>query len=315
MPEKNLKDVIIVGAGPAGVSCALALQQLGYAAVVIESANQCGGRLRELADRSPGVGDAPSPANTALALNVMAADQSVDIRLGNPAIEAVADAQWIALVLQDGSVLGAQYLVLACGVSPRTGGLLELPGRLIGPGVVVSDALLPEQTVAILGGGDSAFQAYQAFRAAGAGQVKIFARHLRARSQLALAVPEGDIVLGEYEVNPHHNEVNGRTFDLIRVLYGYEVLPPALLGLGLETTPDGHVKTDHHFETSVPRVFAIGDMAGKARPSCTAAVAQGLVAAREIQRRLDQPVIEALSMRLATRSTAHCLKQTLPNLE
>lgn len=302
MSENKLTDVIIVGAGPAGVSCALALQQLGYTAVVIESAPQCGGRLRDIGDQSTGVGDAESPTSAALALNVLAAGQSLDLRSGNAAVEALADDRWVALALEDGSILGARYLVLACGVTPRSGGLAPLPGRVIGPTAVDLDPGMSERSVAILGGGDSAFQTYQAFRSAGAHQVTIFARHLRARAQLARTVPEADIVVGDYEVNPHQNEINAQPYDVVRVCYGYEVRRSSLLGLPLATTQDGLVQTDHCFETSLPRVFAIGDMAGKTRPSCTGAFAHGLVAAREIQRRLDWPAMEALNQRLLARN-------------
>lgn len=301
MSDNKLTDVIIVGAGPAGVSCALALRQLGYTAVVIESAPQCGGRLRDIADQSSGVGDAESPASAALALNVLAAGQSLDLRSGSAAVEALANDRWVALALADGSVLGAKYLVLACGVAPRSGGLASLPGRVIGPAAVEHDPGISERSVAILGGGDSAFQTYQAFRAAGANQVTIFARHLRARAQLALAVPESDIVVGDYEVNPHQNEINAQPYDLVRVCYGYEVRRSAMLGLSLTTTEEGLVQTNHCFETNLPHVFAIGDMAGKTRPSCTGAFAHGLVAAREIQRRLDMPALEAMNERLSAR--------------
>lgn len=38
-----MNDVIIVGAGPAGVSCALWLKQLGFSPVVVDRNETCGG--------------------------------------------------------------------------------------------------------------------------------------------------------------------------------------------------------------------------------------------------------------------------------
>ncbi|CAB5514255.1 Ferredoxin--NADP reductase [Achromobacter anxifer] len=156
-------------------------------------------------------------------------------------------------------------------------------------------------SVAILGGGDSAFQSYLALKQAGAPRITIFARSLRARAQLVTAVPETDVRLGEYDVNPIHNEVNGQPYNLVHVCYGYEVPRRSLMGLMVGLSPEGLVLTDNHYETAVPGVFAIGDMAGKMRPSSAAAFAEGLIVAREIQRRLDAPVLQSLSERL-TRS-------------
>lgn len=302
MSSQSLKDVLVVGAGPAGISCALALQQLGYTVVVIEGSAHCGGRLREF--RQPGCGDGGATAlQAAQALNIAAMGQALDVRHSNPAVEALAGRTSFGLVLQDGTVLGGRCLVLACGIAPRSGGLARRQGRIFGPDPLPPDLTLEDCSVAILGGGDSAFQSYLALKQAGAPRITIFARSLRARAQLVTAVPETDVLLGEYDVNPIHNEVNGRPYNLVHVCYGYEVPRRSLMGLMVGLSPEGLVLTDNHYETAVPGVFAIGDMAGKMRPSSAAAFAEGLIVAREIQRRLDSPVLQSLSERL-TRSPA-----------
>lgn len=298
MSDRDQKDVIIVGAGPAGISCGLALQQLGYAVTVVEGGSTCGGRLRSIPQEG-GVGDRSPDA--AQALNLAALGQALEVRLLTPAVGVVANEESIRLTLGDGTQLVGRYLVLACGVSHRDGGLDSRPGRIFGPQHPPLDVLIPESDVAILGGGDSAFQSYLAFRRLGARSVTVFARTLRARAQLATAVPECDIRLGGYEVSPLHNQIDGRPYDLVHVCYGYEVSRAGLLGLDIALTDSGLVQTDGGYESSIRGIFAIGDMAGRMRPSSAAAFAEGLIVARELQRRLDGPVLQALNERLANK--------------
>jgi dimethylamine/trimethylamine dehydrogenase len=44
-PKKDLKEVLVVGAGPAGLECARALGQRGYSVILVEARNELGGRV------------------------------------------------------------------------------------------------------------------------------------------------------------------------------------------------------------------------------------------------------------------------------
>ena len=58
-PAASTASVLIVGAGPAGLECALTLGRRGYEVTVAEAADEFGGRLRfetRLPDLPPGVG-------------------------------------------------------------------------------------------------------------------------------------------------------------------------------------------------------------------------------------------------------------------
>jgi len=55
-PAGSTDSILIVGAGPAGLECALALTNRGYQVVLAEKADSCGGRLRREATL-PGLGE------------------------------------------------------------------------------------------------------------------------------------------------------------------------------------------------------------------------------------------------------------------
>ena len=122
-------------------------------------------------------------------------------------------------------------MVLAGGVVPRTGGLLTRGPMLIGPGRVISESNFEGKSVAILGGGDNAFENYQFIKKRGAKAVHIYARTLRARAELLEAVPPEHVTEGAYTLREEASSVNGVGYDRIVVLYGYETNRASLLGL------------------------------------------------------------------------------------
>ena len=182
----------------------------------------------------------------------------------------------------------SRCVVVASGVRAATGGFKATRDFLIGPGAQIATRDYKGRSVAILGGGDNAFENYLFVKKNGARRVRIFARNIRARQAFLALVPPDHVIVGEAVIKSSRNQVNGETFDAIIVLYGWTTHTPFLARLKPARDPNGFILTDEHCETSVTGVFAIGEVAHRMHPCCVTAMADGVVAAKAIQRRLEQ---------------------------
>lgn len=225
--------------------------------------------------------------DVAQALHSNAVRHGCALYLGEPAVAAHREDAWWTVTLASGQRLRAPCLVLAGGVSPKTGGLRARASLLIGPGTQVANTNFEGARVAILGGGDSAFENYRFVTERGAREVHVYARALRARAQLLESVPPEAVRLGEFLFDDARSTVNGEPYDQVLVLFGYEANKASLLGLEPAMHARGFVQTDTNCLTSLPRVWAIGELAQRAHPCCATAMADGVVAAKAIQRDLE----------------------------
>lgn len=283
-----MNDVTIIGAGPAGVSCAIWLKQLGFKVLLVDRNDRCGGLQLRNPFTNTWIATSSNVRGTdvASALNENVVAHGVPLRLNTECRAAKrVDKAW-EVEFADGSIVLSKMLVLASGVVPRSGGLIARLGVLVGPGPQIANTDFSGARLAILGGGDSAFENYLFARQRGAAEITIFARTLRARPELMDQVPPEDVLLGPYEVDKY-GRVNGKSYDQVLVLYGYEAGPSALLGLKPALRPDGFVLTDASCETSIPGLYAIGEIAQRAHPCCVTAMADGVIAAKAIQRHLE----------------------------
>jgi thioredoxin reductase len=295
MGIEKMFDAVIVGAGAAGASCAVWLARLGFAPVVVDAAQQVGG----LCLLNPFVDDwnvsLPGTTGPQVADNLVhnLAEAKVPVVLSYPVVHAGHDAEGFVVSAHaqvNSAVIRARYLVLATGVTAR--GLPQVdqaaPGVLVGPGPHIVAQDFQGRRVAVLGGGDNAFEnALYAMRR-GALQVQVYARTIRAQQQLVRQVPDGCVALGPYEVDALAKTVNGQPFDVILVFYGWEPSTPFARGLHLQRTHEGFVATDWRTaETSHRGVYAIGEVAQRQHPCIVTAMADGVTAAKAIQARIE----------------------------
>lgn len=282
-------DALIVGGGPAGVSCATWMKQLGFEPLLIEKNEQCGGLQLSNPYTNTWIASSSGTygADIAAAMQANMIQHNVAMRLGISAQRADVDHDGVQLALSTGETVHGKYLVLAGGVSPKTGGHSNRLGLIVGPGHGVAKTNFSGARVAILGGGDSAFENYNFISKQGPAQLSIYARTLRARSEMLEQVPPEHVVVGDYALDTKNNTVNGQPFDQIVVLYGYEANKESLLGLELLMKSDGFVWTNGDCATNNDRVYAIGELAHRAHPCCVTSMADGVVTAKALQRRLE----------------------------
>lgn len=292
-------DAIIVGGGPAGASCAIWLKLLGFRACIVDTRASLGG----LQNESPYPNDWIAPVvglrgqDVASSIHRHVAAHDIETYLETSVLAATKRGETFVVEAERASgrlTLEAPYLVAASGVRPADGGMRAAPNFLIGPGRQIAQRNFAGQSVAVLGGGDSAFENYEFIRDRGADDVHIYARTLCARREFLERVPARDVRIGSYEVDPRALSVSGRRYDVIVVLYGWTPALDYMDELLPALNARGFVATDlATCETSVPNMFAIGEVAHRMHPCCVTSMADGVVTAKEIQKRIEADAKEA----------------------
>lgn len=300
--------IAIIGAGPAGLSCALWLSNMGCHPVLLERASQSGGMLRfnhHVNDWLLGFPRATGHAlkdrfmehllhrNTAIITSAL--PTSIGLEEKGFSIAFTASAQQHRI--------DTDFLVIASGTRPRAPmGLMRLaanfPDRVfIGTGELCVDDFAPEKHIAIFGGGDNAFENAYHLAARGS-KVDIYCRSLaRARREwIERCKTLPNILL-------HHNTItsqyaangSGVSFlandapieaDVIAVMYGYEPNADTLKEIApwLEPTinQEGFIRVNEYQQTQIPHLYAIGDVTDRPLPCLPSAIGQGSVAAKAI---------------------------------
>ncbi|KCV67149.1 NAD(P)/FAD-dependent oxidoreductase [Bordetella bronchiseptica] len=295
---RQFYDAVIVGGGPAGASCAIWLARLGLAPLLVEAGERLGGLGNDNPFTDDWIAVLPNVTGQQAAANIAAsvAAAGVPVRLGAPAT-AVRPCKGGVEVRLGGDGRDAVYgksLVIASGVRAR--GLpghpqqARWPGVLIGPGSPIVAQDYAGLSVAVLGGGDNAFENFVYVRNRGARRVDLYARTVRAQQQWVARAGVDGVRVGPYRVDPAGRTVDGRPYDLILVFYGWEPQAAFADSLNLERDSRGYLRTDFATaQTSLPDVYAIGEVAHRMHPCVVTSLADGVVAAKAIQRRWERP--------------------------
>lgn len=288
-----MKSAIILGGGPAGCQCALWLKMLGHDPLLIERQKQLGGLQRNNPFENNWMVGLPNKLGMALA-----GDMHDHVLAAN--ISVLLESQVNRLVLHDDHVevtvsnqpLMAKYFVIATGVRPRKDILVATENVLIGPGANIFNYDFSGKRVAILGAGDNAAENYSFIKSREPALCHVYARHVKARPSLWQCMAHDDIFYAPYEVDQAFMTIlHGKTrhqYDVMVVLYGFEANVACLFNPYKSQLLDanGYIKTNADCETAYARIFAIGEVTNRMHPCVITAMADGVVAAKAIQRRL-----------------------------
>jgi ferredoxin/flavodoxin---NADP+ reductase len=279
-------DVVIIGAGPAGLAASLTTAHRGLTTLVLEAKDVIGGAPQffypdKLIVDVPAFPDGVLGAELSSSLYKQAKNALVQFRLNEELIsildtEQVEHGASLKKVISNQSSYLCRKVILAMGI-------LHTPRKL-----PVLDALccsevtyrLPKKksfegkTVAIIGGGDSALDSAVMVQERG-GSVVIVVREktpIGKPSTLKRVLENGAVVIGSSEVKKA--KVDNELIEMelssgehkkchqVIISIGFLWAKELLQSLELDLKDDGTVAVDSYFETNRKGIFAVGDMHG-----------------------------------------------------
>ena len=277
-------DCIVVGGGPAGLSAAINLHQRGKSCLVLSAA---AGYLAK-AERMDNYLGMPGMTGQEMLhrFTEHAAGMEIEIRTGRVGNILPFDGHF--MLNFGGDMLEARSVILATGVSKAkpVAGEAELLGMGVSYCATCDGMLYKGRDVVVWGLAEEA--ASEANFLVGIGcRVTFVSGRRPAGLDEAIPFETGSIreVLGEGTVSGVRL-TDGRELACTGVFILRAAVAPDSLLPGLELR-DGFVYTERDMSTSVPGVFAAGDLVGKPL-QVAKAVGEGLVAALSAAEYLDR---------------------------
>lgn len=303
-----MHDVIIIGAGPAGLSAARWCDELGLDTLVLEANQEVGGQLTWIHNRID---------------NYLGVHADNGQQLRDLFIEETKDCdfdQWTSVQidridlktkrirLQSGEELHSIAIIIATGLRRRR---LGIPGEteFIGRGIIDSGKRdrdrFAGKDVCVIGGGDAAAE-NALLLAEVCPTVTLVNRNrkLRARREFTeqlhthhciTVFPESNVrrIIGNDHIEAVEIERAGaiKPFQMavqgVVIRVGFEPNTNFIRGQ-LNLDDRGYVIVNSGQETSVENVFAIGDVANPLAPTIAGATGAGATVAKVIAGRLQQ---------------------------
>src|SRR5215510_14341469 len=302
-----MHDVIIIGAGPAGLSTAFWCDELGLDTLVLEQAEQIGGQLHRVYNPIENYLGLKTRNGAELLELFSRGVDDADFDLWTGAVVDSIDLRAKRVSLRSGEVLQAISIIIATGVRPRS---LGIPGEkeFAGKGMIESGTrdreLFAGKDVCVIGGGDAAVENAlllaevcptvtlvhrgKKLRARQEFTERLQANHcITVFTESVLTRIIGDEAVEAVEIQ---RKAGLKPFQLaVRgVLIRIGVEPNSqFFREQLETDEKGFIKVSSTQETSVPMVFAAGDVSNPLAPTISSAAGAGAIAAKVIAARLS----------------------------
>jgi thioredoxin reductase (NADPH) len=307
--DRSAYDLVIVGGGPAGLAAAIYAAREGVDAVVVD-ASALGGQaaITDRIDNYPGFPEGVTGGELADRFVAQVRRYGVQL-LSAVSVEAVTrDRDDVVTALSSGQQLASHAAIVATGSTYRR---LNVPGEddLIGFGVhycATCDGPFYRgaEELIVIGGGNSALEE-GLHLSEFARRVRILARSglsaspvltARIRSDPQFVVNTGvDIVAFEAEHSRFaavvaRDRATGETFRFpAAAAFVFIGLKPnnAFLGPAADRDPGGFLRTSPAMQTSLPGVFAAGDVRSGSTKQLGSAVGDGIAALLMARRYLE----------------------------
>ena len=302
-----MHDVIIIGAGPAGLSAALWCDELGLDTLVVEQAAEVGGQLLRVHNPVENYLGARAANGRELRDLFAAQIEEKEFDLWTEAEIEEVDLKAKRVRLRSGEDLQAIALVIATGVRRRC---LGIPGEseFAGRGVLESGRLERERVagedVLVVGGGDAAAENALLLAETCATVTLVhrgkrlsarpeFVERLRGEHRVTVFTETTlERILGRERVESAEilraGALKAMRVAVRGVVVRVGVEPNTELFEGqLERDARGYVVVSATQETSAEMVFAVGDVSNPLAPTISGACGAGATAAKVISSRLS----------------------------
>jgi thioredoxin reductase (NADPH) len=289
-----MHDVIIIGGGPAGLTAGLYNARARLDVVLIERLAPGGQVLTtDWVENYPGFPDGISGFELMDKMKNQAEKFGLVIRNEEAMGLALADDQ--KTVQTNKEAMTAKAVILACGATPRKIGI-EGESLLTGKGVsycaTCDGPFYREQDVAVIGGGDTAVEEalfltrfareiYLIHRRDSLRAIQLLQDRAMAEEKIKFiwdTVPvriEGSEGVEVIELkNVKTGEVTQKTVQGVFIFIGTKPNTDFLKDI-VELDDGGFIITDHRMQTSVPGLFAAGDVRSKDWRQISTAVGEG----------------------------------------
>lgn len=299
-------DTLIIGSGPAGMTAALYAARSNIKVGIIEQGAP-GGQMNNTSDieNYPGYDRISGPE---LAMNMYTPLEKFEVENIYGIVQRVEDAGAVKRVVTDDNTYEAKTVILATGAKHRTLGVTgeeEYTSRGVSYCAVCDGAFFRNQDLLVVGGGDSAVEE-AVYLTQFAKSVTIIHRRDALRAQKILQdrafsndkvhfiwdsvvkeIKGTDVkVSGVTIENVKTGEISEHDFGGIFIYVGIDPVSHMVADLGI-TDEVGWVLTDEHMRTSIPGIFAIGDVRQKDLRQIATAVGDGAIAGQGVYQYIE----------------------------
>ncbi|WRP06093.1 thioredoxin-disulfide reductase [Rossellomorea aquimaris] len=307
MSEEKIYDVIIVGAGPAGMTAAVYTSRASLSTLMLERGVP-GGQMAntEEVENYPGFDHILGPD---LSNKMFDHAKKFGAEYAYGDIKEIIDGEEFKIVKTGSKEFKARAVIITTGAEYKKIGVpgeKELGGRGVSYCAVCDGAFFKGKDLVVVGGGDSAVEE-GVYLTRFANKVTIVHRRGELRAQKILQQRAFDNEKVDFiwnhtvkEINDKEGKVgsvtlvsteNGKETDFqadgVFIYIGMLPLTKPFANLGIINS-EGYIETNEQMETKVPGIFAAGDVREKQLRQIVTATGDGSIAAQTAQHYIEE---------------------------
>ncbi|NMD68908.1 thioredoxin-disulfide reductase [Bacillus sp. DNRA2] len=307
MSEEKIYDVIIAGAGPAGMTAAVYTSRANLSTLMIERGVP-GGQMAntEEVENYPGFDSILGPE---LSTKMFDHAKKFGAEYAYGDIKEIIDGHEYKTIIAGSKEYKARAIIITTGAEYKklgAPGEKELGGRGVSYCAVCDGAFFKNKQLFVIGGGDSAVEE-GVYLTRFASKVTIVHRRDELRAQKILQQRAFDNEKVEFiwshtvkQINEKDGKVGSITLvstktgeeqelpaDGVFIYVGMLPLSKPFESLGI-TNENGYIVTNDQMETKVPGIFAAGDIREKTLRQIVTATGDGSIAAQAVQHYVEE---------------------------
>jgi len=307
MSEEKIYDVVIIGAGPAGMTAAVYTSRANLSTLMIERGIP-GGQMAntEEVENYPGFDTILGPE---LSTKMFDHAKKFGAEYAYGDVTEIIDGEEYKTIISGAKEYKTRAIIISTGAEYKKMGVpgeTELGGRGVSYCAVCDGAFFKQKNLVVVGGGDSAIEE-GVYLTRFADKVTIVHRRDKLRAQKilqdrAFANEKIDFIWNSTvkEINEANGKVGSVTLQStidgaesnfategVFVYIGMLPLTKPFESLGI-LNDAGYILTNDNMETTVPGIFAAGDVREKSLRQIVTATGDGSIAAQAVQHFVEE---------------------------